>query len=120
MIPKIGTPGQVAENKAAKFLVKKGLVLIQKNFHCRHGEIDLIMRDKEVIVFVEVRFRHNNHYGNGAESVTIHKQSKLIKTAQTYLMKNKLDEVACRFDVIGLSGNLKKPEIEWLVNAINQ
>ena len=119
MIPKIGTPGQVAENKAEKFLSKQGLILIQKNFHCRYGEIDLIMRDKETLVFVEVRFRHNNHYGGSVESITAIKQSKLIKTAQNYLMKNKLGDIACRFDVIGLSGSLKKPEIKWIVNAIN-
>lgn len=119
MIPKIGTPGQVAENKAAAFLKKQGLTLIQKNFHCRYGEIDLIMQDKETVVFVEVRFRHNSHYGSSAESVTFAKQQKLIKTAQSYLMKNKLGDVACRFDVVGLSGDLKRPEIKWLVNAIH-
>lgn len=119
MIPKIGTPGQIAENKAAKFLTKQGLTLIQKNFHCRYGEIDLIMRDQETLVFVEVRFRHNSNYGSCIESITFTKQSKLVKTAQNYLMKNKLDDVACRFDVIGLSGNLKKPTIKWLVNAIS-
>jgi len=119
MIPKTGTPGQIAENKAAKFLIKQGLTLIKQNYHCRYGEIDLIMYDQETIVFVEVRFRHNSNYGNGAESITYTKQAKLVKTAQSYLMKNKLGDIACRFDVVGLSGNLKKPEIKWIVNAIS-
>lgn len=119
MIPKIGTPGQIAENKAAKYLIKQGLIMIQRNFHCRYGEIDLIMQDQETLVFVEVRFRHNSNYGGSAESITFSKQTKLIKTAQNYLMKNKLGDVACRFDVIGLSGNLKKPDINWIVNAIH-
>ena len=119
MIPKIGTSGQVAEVIATKFLNKQGLKFIQKNFHCRYGEIDIVMQDQQTIVFVEVRFRHNSNYGSPFESITSAKQAKLIRTAQSYLMKNKLDDVACRFDVVGLSGNIKQPEITWLVDAIS-
>lgn len=119
MIPKIGTLGQIAETKAAKFLRKQGLKLIQKNFHCQYGEIDIVMYDGQTIVFVEVRFRHNNDYGNALESITLTKQAKLVRTAQSYLMKNKLGDAACRFDVVGLSGNIKRPKITWIADAIS-
>lgn len=119
MIPKTGTPGQIAEKKAANFLQKKGLKLLTKNYHCRYGEIDLVMREQNTLVFVEVRFRQSNHFGGALASVTPAKQNKLIKTAQHYLMKNNLVDVDCRFDVIGLTGDLAKPNIDWLVNAIH-
>lgn len=106
--------GQNAETRARIFLEKNGLHFLQQNYHCPCGEIDLIMRDENVYVFIEVRLRQNLFYGNSAESVTHAKQNRIIRSALHYLQKNALiHKVDCRFDVLGIdAGN-----IEWIKNA---
>lgn len=84
------TEGRTAETLACDFLQKQGLKLIQKNFNCPCGEIDLIMQDKEAVVFVEVRLRRHSHLGTAIETVNRQKQQKLIKTALLYLQKKTL------------------------------
>ena len=79
--------GCLAEDLACNYLSKQGLILVSRNYYCRLGEIDIIMRDKNYLVFVEVRYRNNSLFGCGAESVTLSKQTKLIKTAQFYLQQ---------------------------------
>ena len=108
--------GQAAEEAAAKYLQQQGLRQVESNFTTKTGEIDLIMRDAETLVFVEVRYRNTNAYGLPQATVDHHKQRKLIKTAHYYLQTHKLD-VACRFDVIAISGNLRN--IEWIKNAFS-
>jgi putative endonuclease len=109
--------GQKAEDLAEAFLQQQGLTSIAKNFRCKLGEIDLIMRDQNVLVFVEVRLRSNPFFTNAAESVDRQKQRKLINTAQFYLQQHKLvDSVACRFDVIAIENNLINPS-NWIKNA---
>lgn len=106
--------GQQAEKQACVFLEEKGLKLLARNYHCVFGEIDLIMRDQDDVVFVEVRKRTNTDYGDAIESITLIKQRKLIKTATHYLQKLQwLDKVPCRFDIIGISLN----QIEWIKDA---
>ncbi len=117
MIPKLGTAGQIAEHKTLKFLKSKGLRFVQKNYHCRHGEIDLIFLESETLVFVEVRYRADNRFGGAIASVSPQKIEKLRRAAQHYLMTNKLSDADCRFDMIGLSGKLSKPEYDWIKNA---
>ena len=119
MIHKTGTPGRTAENLALDYLLQQGLKLIERNYYCRFGEIDLIMQDCTEIAFIEVRFRAYDRYGSAIESVSKIKQNKLITTASHYLMTKKLGDTACRFDVVGLSGMLKEPNINWIRNAIN-
>ncbi len=105
--------GNNAENMACHYLQSKGLLLLQQNFNCQVGEIDLIMQDTEEIVFVEVRSRNKNIIET-LESVDLYKQKKIIKAANYYLQKKKWhDNVNCRFDVIGI--NLQ--QIEWIKNA---
>lgn len=107
--------GSLAEDLACNYLSKQGLTLVSRNYYCRLGEIDLIMRDKSYLVFIEVRYRNNSSFGSGAESVTLSKQAKLIKTAQFYLQQKKLiDKISCRFDVISVKDREK---IEWIKNA---
>lgn len=118
MIPKRGTPGQIAERRSLNYLKKQGLRLIQRNYHCRYGEIDLIMSEAETLVFVEVRYRSSQQFGGAVTSITSSKITKLRNTAEHYLMTNKLSEIDCRFDMVGLSGKLSKPEIEWLKNVL--
>lgn len=100
--------GQIAEAAASDYLQKKGLQLIEKNFRCPQGEIDLIMKDKEYLVFVEVRFRQRQHYGNSIETISPTKKSCLIRAATHYLLQHNLvDKVNCRFDVLGLNTEKK-------------
>ncbi|MDT8310618.1 MAG: YraN family protein [Methylophaga sp.] len=93
--------GQQAEQIACDYLQQQGLQLITQNYHCRRGEIDLIMRDAETLVFVEVRARRSDRFGSALESITADKQSRIIATAQQYLQQNRLQQ-NCRFDVIAV------------------
>lgn len=111
--------GQFFEDKACTFLQQKGLILSARNVNFATGEIDLIMLDGPQLVFVEVRFRHNNEFGGAAASIDNKKQKKLIKTAQLYL-KQKFGNrpPSCRFDVIAIDGNKKHFNVNWIKNAI--
>jgi putative endonuclease len=110
--------GQIAETKALKFLKSKGLQLVQRNYNCQIGEIDLIMCDKNDLVFVEVRARVNLKFGIGAESITKAKKQKIIKASLHYIIKNQLeDKFSLRFDVISIDGI--NESITWLKNAFD-
>ncbi|VAW54245.1 Predicted endonuclease distantly related to archaeal Holliday junction resolvase [hydrothermal vent metagenome] len=114
--------GEDAEQACCHYLKKKGLRLVEKNYHSRCGEIDIIMLDKKTLVFVEVRFRKNNNFGGGLESITTAKQQKLRKAAELYLQQNRQHENA-RFDVVSMSksnqtSNSKQPySFDWIMNA---
>ncbi len=116
MIAKHLETGQQAEQQALHFLQSQGLRLHERNFRCKTGEIDLVMKDADTLVFVEVRFRQLNDYGRALETVTVRKQRKLIATASRYLQLKRIDS-ACRFDIIALNGCGSAP-IEWIKNAI--
>lgn len=106
--------GALAESKACDHLQSNGLKLIEKNFHCCLGEVDLIMQDGEDIVFVEVR--HNKQITHAIESIDHYKQSKIIKAATFYLQKKQLyDKVQARFDVVAVTDN----ELEWIKDAFH-
>lgn len=93
--------GQQAEDSACHYLTSQGLSLVERNYNCTRGEIDLIMKDNSTTVFIEVRFRRDTNFGSGAESVDYHKQKKLLATASHYLQKHsKAARGVCRFDVI--------------------
>lgn len=92
--------GQSAEIAAAAELGKRGYRIITSNYRCRQGEIDLIARDGDCLVFVEVRCRRTNSFGTPAESVTTAKQRKLLITAQQYLSEYDMGDCECRFDVV--------------------
>jgi len=107
--------GAQAEQLAADYLQRHGLRLIAKNYRSRFGEIDLILADGSVLVFVEVRLRRNANFGGAAASIDARKQAKLVTTAQQYL--STLPTVPpCRFDAILLDGS---GQIEWLKNAFS-
>jgi putative endonuclease len=109
--------GAQAEVRAENYLVEQGLVKRAKNYRCKLGEIDLIMMHNDTLVFIEVRLRNHRQFANAAESVTISKQQKIIKTAQYYLQEHQLtDKVNCRFDVIAFSD---KGDPDWIKNAFS-
>lgn len=111
------TSGELAEARAEVFLVQQGLVKRAKNYRCKLGEIDLIMQHADTLVFIEVRLRTHQAFANAAESVTVRKQQKIIKTAQYYLQVHQLtDKANCRFDVIAFSDNGAP---EWIKDAFS-
>ena len=112
--------GQEAEEYACLYLIEQGLLCCAKNYRSKMGEIDLIMRDKDVIVFVEVRYRTYATHGKSVESIVGYKKMRIIKTATLYLIQNKLfNKVPCRFDVIALAPGKDKPTLEWIKNAFH-
>ena len=104
--------GKAAENAAARFLAGQGLRLVERNWRCKMGEIDLIVRDGGTLVFVEVRARSGMGFGGAAASITAGKQSRIIRSAQLYLSALR-SHPACRFDVVLLDG----PKLSWIRDA---
>lgn len=114
--------GAAAERHALDYLMRQGLKLVETNYRSRFGEIDLILRDGEVLVFAEVRMRKNNDFGGARASITPAKQAKLIKTASQYLTQFARPP-QCRFDAVLLgASNHGAPDsgnIEWIKNAFD-
>ncbi len=116
--------GDAAEQAALHFLEQQGLTLVQRNFRCKLGEIDLIMQEGSTLVFVEVRFRQHSQFGDGAASVTWRKQQRLIRAAQYYLQRSRQTERPCRFDVLSATGTQSTThqssiQFDWIKNAID-
>jgi putative endonuclease len=110
--------GNSAEKVAKKYLIARGLKLIDANFLTKLGEIDLIMFDGDILVFIEVRYRTSDNFGLASATVNYTKQQKIIKTAHLFMQKYpKYQNYIYRFDVIGISGSLKYPDIDYLPNA---
>jgi len=105
---------------ACQFLEKQGLILVEKNYRCYQGEIDLIMKANKNIVFVEVRSRSRSDYGHPAETVTPAKIKKIIRAGSHYLQKtNLLYRVTSRYDIIAIHLRHNEPQIDWIPNAFN-
>ncbi len=111
------TRGRDAEHQALQHLQSRGLTLLQCNYRSRLGEIDLIMQDRDSVVFIEVRYRRQSRFGSAAESVDRRKQSRIIACAQHYLQTHpQTARLCCRFDVVTLSGN---DSLDWIRNAFS-
>ena len=104
--------GFQAEQKARQYLEDKGLIFVTQNFRCKSGEIDLIMRSGDEWVFVEVKFRQNNHYGAAADYFTRSKALKVKRAVVHYLLKSGYnpEHTAHRIDLVAIDGN----QIQWL------
>lgn len=112
--------GQQAEDQACAYLLSHGLKLVWRNFVCKVGEVDLIMRDNQTLVFIEVRYRNKkSQFGSAAESVHAYKQKKIIKAASFFLLTQKrFRDFPCRFDVISMSSEHQaSEEILWIKDA---
>lgn len=106
-------PGAQAEQLAARFLQQQGLTLLDTNYRCRFGEIDLILRDGETLVFAEVRQRSRSDFGGAAASIDARKQQRIILAARHYLAAlNRTPP--CRFDAVLLDSTAR---LEWVKNA---
>ena len=111
--------GNDAEDRAQQYLEHQGLSTLTRNYLCRVGEIDIIMRHRESLVFVEVRYRKRATYGSAAESVTTTKQKKIIRAANHYLTTHNQHNYPCRFDVLAITGE-GDGHIEWITDAFQQ
>ena len=112
--------GSEFEAFASQQLKLLGCKIIETNYLCKVGEIDIIARDKDNLVFVEVRYRKQKTYGGAVASVDLKKQKKLIKAASFYLQNNNLtNKVSCRFDVFAVEGSLDKPTYNWIKAAFD-
>ncbi len=118
---RVHSSGQRAEIKAEKHLRRHGLITLSKNYHCRYGELDLVMQDGEELVFVEVRHRSKQGFGSGAESITQIKQQRLVAAARHYLTQHSrgLNQY-CRFDVVSIDGGLTSRHVNWIKNAFSE
>ena len=94
--------GREGEQRAVEFLLKKGYQIIERNWRTRFGEIDIVAKDKEVMVFVEVKTKTGNQFGEPWEMVNRHKLEQVRKMGEVYLAKNGLSDAAARVDVIGV------------------
>ncbi|TRX52758.1 YraN family protein [Thalassomonas sp. M1454] len=111
--------GFLFEELAKNYLITNQLEFVESNFYSRFGEIDLIMKDGKTLVFVEVKYRKSDRFGNPSALVSLSKQKKIIKTAKFYLLKKQLNEYNSyfRYDVVSLLGPADNPQITWLKNA---
>ncbi|HPT50932.1 MAG TPA: YraN family protein [Accumulibacter sp.] len=110
--------GARAEDLAARFLERQGLVVLARNYRCRGGEVDLICRHGRGLVFVEVRFRRSASHGGAAASIVPSKQSRLILAARHYLAGHAHGDCDCRFDCLVLDA-LSESAIEWIRDAFD-
>jgi putative endonuclease len=110
--------GSVAEDRALAYLLALGHTLLARNYRIPGGELDLITRQGDVIVFTEVRQRRTARYGNPLESVTPRKVALLRRAALHYLIKEHgRDDLTCRFDVVGILGSEALGELKYLENV---
>jgi len=108
------TIGSQYEDMAKRYLITQGVLLLESNFRVRTGEIDIIGKQGNTLVFFEVKYRKNNRAGSPLEAVSYRKQKQICKTAMYYINKYKVSShMNIRFDVIGIS----EKEISWIQNA---
>jgi putative endonuclease len=106
------------EDAALAHLERAGLTLIARNYHCRYGEIDLVMRERGTVVFVEVRYRRSGAFGGGIDSVDAGKRARLVRAASAFLADHpRLADATCRFDVLAIGDDARAPSIDWRRNA---
>jgi len=110
--------GRSGEAFARRWLEARGLKHICSNFRCRYGELDLVMRERDCLVIVEVRYRHNDDYGGALPSVTHVKLQRIARAIQHLLTQQRqLRDLSLRFDVLALSGSTTAPTVRWCKRA---
>lgn len=109
--------GRTGEEAALQYLEQQGYRILERNFRCRLGEIDLIARDGQTLVFIEVKTRRSQMFGAPALAVTKEKQRRLIKTSQFYLSQKGAAQPVCRFDVVTVQIEGGEPRVEVITNA---
>jgi putative endonuclease len=113
--------GSKGEDLAVRFLKKKGFKIIERNFHCPAGEIDLVAREGDTLVFVEIKARSSSDFGLPQDAVDRFKQQKIIQAARTYLAQHRLsEEIPARFDVVAIHLLSTEPSIELIRDAFQE
>jgi putative endonuclease len=116
VIPKLRR-GREGERAAAKFLERRGYRIVASNYRTRLGEIDLIAEDRGTLVFIEVKTRATDRFGGPADAITPAKQARIARLAQQFLTARRLEDRACRFDAVLISGEGPKSQRIELVTA---
>ncbi len=112
--------GKAGEDCACRELERRGYAILARRYRTRLGEIDIVARDGETVVFVEVKARTSNRFGEPAEAVTLHKQARVAAIAADYLARHRLRRASCRFDVVAISfGERGQPVVEVFENAFD-
>lgn len=109
--------GESGEEYACGELRRRGYAILARRYRTRHGEIDIIARDGEVLVFVEVKTRSTEAFGSPLEAVSRAKQRKVVRMAADYVGRSRLSGVACRFDVVGVVFGGGQATVEVVVDA---
>ncbi|TKB50963.1 YraN family protein [Ferrimonas aestuarii] len=105
--------GSQAEQQVCQWLERQGLILLHQNFHCRFGELDLVMQQDNELVFIEVKYRRSSGFGGASAAVTPAKQKRLRLAASYYLQQQGWSDRPCRCDVVSVQGQT----IDWIKNA---
>lgn len=111
--------GQQGEDWATRFLAQEGFRILARNWRCRHLELDIVARESDTIVFVEVKTRTTDYHGEPAMAVTAAKQGKLVRAAQAWLSAHKCWQTPCRFDIIALVGITPNFRVEHYRHAFD-
>ena len=111
--------GIQGENRAVAELERRGYAVVARRYRTRHGEIDVVARDGETIVFVEVKARDSRAFGEAAEAVTAFKRRRITQMALDYMTRQRLSNCPCRFDVVSIHFDAGRPEIEVFQNAFD-
>jgi putative endonuclease len=109
--------GKAGEEVAVQYLCQQGYQILERNYRCRLGEIDLIARDGRTLAFIEVKTRRSQRFGPAAAAVTLEKQRHLIKASQVYLIQKREAHALCRFDVVTIEMDAQTPRIELIKDA---
>lgn len=108
------------ERLAETYLCERGMRVIARNHRCRGGEIDLVMQEDAVVVFVEVRYRRASRYGDALATIDARKQARIVTAAQDFLVAHpQYVNSPCRFDVIALGGSVRTPRCDWIAGAFS-
>lgn len=110
--------GAAIEHIAAQWLRQEGLALVAQNHYVKGGELDLVMRDGDILVFVEVKHRTTTHFGHPLETITYQKQQRLVRAARLYIARNGISS-PCRFDILGIIGKPPDLEFHWVKAAFD-
>jgi putative endonuclease len=113
------TLGKIGEDLACQELQRRGYAILARRYRRRGGELDIVARDGQTIVFVEVKTREGCDFGEGAESVTRFKRRRMASVALDYMARNNLVERPCRFDVVSIEMGERAPRIELYQNAFD-
>jgi putative endonuclease len=111
--------GKTGEDLACRELERRGYAILERRWRLRGGEIDIIARDGDTVVFVEVKARDGSAFGEGSEAVTVQKQRRIVQLALWYLARHRLVDVPCRFDVVSIAVDRVPPVVEVYQNAFD-